>query len=300
MALFNNVYATLVQAMELGNEIMNFPSMEGANDAQPEWWEEGDANATLTEVDVAGEGITESWERCHKLVTIADAKYSYQRYTYADQPRLKSGKTISAIFAVWSVGAAAARIRLQSSVGSLGVSSDTTAAAWTILTVNGVVLDGTYVDIRCEVDTGTAYFVPLGLHVGAKAVPLAPRGLNYRISPTRPTVEDLTGSAGKAWADVVFTASTSPLAARVGCNILMTDAAEEYRYGMRPNGSALASGGGNVRMAWLNNVSINGLAQYLTHIVDKAQTLETELIRVPGAGTIGGCYLVLLEWWEWA
>ena len=106
--------------------------------------------------------------------------YAYTRYTYADEKRLKSGRTVSCRVAVWSVAGVTARVRLQSSAGSLGVTS-TTAAAWTIITIEGVVLDGTYLDLRCEVNNGTAYFVPLALGVGASAgSDLAPRGLTFR------------------------------------------------------------------------------------------------------------------------
>ena len=65
----------IVQASQLVNEVMNFPSLESADDAQPEWWEEANANATLTEVDVAGEGITETYERALKVVVAGANSY---------------------------------------------------------------------------------------------------------------------------------------------------------------------------------------------------------------------------------
>ena len=105
----------------VANEVYNFPSLELANDTQPEWWEESAGTATLTEVDVAGESITEDWERCLKLVTTADV-YAYTRYTYADEKRLKSGRTVSCAVAVWAVGGATARVRIQSSV-EIGIAS---------------------------------------------------------------------------------------------------------------------------------------------------------------------------------
>jgi hypothetical protein len=105
-------------AAVMANEFRNFPSLEKADAAQPEWWEEEDGNATLTEEDTAGESITETWERCLKLVTTGD-KYAYQRFTYADEPRLKSGRTVSVRVAVWAVSGVTARVRLTSSAGQL-------------------------------------------------------------------------------------------------------------------------------------------------------------------------------------
>jgi hypothetical protein len=291
----------IIQASQLANEVMNFPSLEGANDAQPEWWEKS-ANATLTEVDVAGEGITEQYARAHKVVTTADGSYSYQRYTYADQPRIKSGRKLSAIFAVWSVGGAAARIRLQSDVDSLGVSADTTAAGWAILKVEGVTLDGTYVEARCEVDSGTAYFVPLGVNIGERAVPLRPRGLSRRRAATNINAETLSGQASKAAADVDLTANTSPLAFFVDLQIQLVEgtSGEEYVYYTRPNGTNLAvTGDVATKRAGLRGAAGNFGINTFTERTDDQQVIETALVRIAGSGTIFTCILHVVGWWEW-
>ena len=283
------------------NEVRNFPSLENADNAQPEWWEESAGTATLTEVDLAGEGITESWERALKLVTTADV-HALQTYTYADEKRLKSGKTVSARVAVWAVGGVTARVRLQSTVGSLGVST-TTAAAWTVLTVEGVVLDGTAVDLRLEVNNGTAYFVPLAFGVGSSAPnELPPRSLVYRNSITRPTVESLTGSTGKALADVDLTANTSALAALANLHIDMEEgtSGEIYSYGTRPNGSSIASASGAIRRAVVSGDNAENTASQWTEILDDGQIFESELIRNTGGGSIAGLNVYLDGWWEWA
>lgn len=283
------------------NEIRNYPSIEGADDAQPEWWEEADANATLTEVDLAGEGITEKYERALKVVVASANSYAYQLFTYADEPRLKSGKTYSVAVDVWSVSSVSARVRLQSSAGSLGASSDTTAAAWTRLEVEGVALNGTTVQLRLEVDVGTAYFVPLGLVEGSEAptTQLRPRSLRYRYATSRPTIENLNGSTGKAVADLDLTANTSPLAVRAHCHVWGFDAAsgEEWYYYTRQNGSSSTDKETNIRLG-LTATSTHNVG-WFTEILDDSQIMETALIRQTGSGTCSALEVVLEGWDEW-
>lgn len=283
------------------NEVMNFPSLEGADDAQPEWWAEADANATLTEVDVAGEaGITESYERAHKVVVATANSYASQRYTYADQPRIKSGVKVSALFAVWSVSGVSARIRLQTSVGSLGVSATTTAAGWTLLRVDGVTLDGTYVEIREEVDIGTAYFVPLGINLGSRALALPPRGLLYR-NRDATTVKTLGGLGDEnTWTDVDVTSATSNLAVMAQLNGFVFDTVNDFKVYFRRNGSAQAA----------NDISIQAMALGASQgdygffhtdvILDQAQIFEYLLDRTAGSTTLVSGLVNLQGWWEWA
>lgn len=295
----NDVLWSVIQASQLANEIMNFPSLEGADGTQPEWWAEGDGNATLTEEDVAGEGITENYLRCLKVVTIADAKYAFQRHAYPVQPRVKVGKLLSAIVAVWSVGGVAARVRLQSSVGSLGVSADTVAAGWTILTVEGVTLDGAFVDLRLEVDSGTAYFVPLGMGIGVRAVPLAPRGLRYRWPDTETTIKTLTGIGDEdTWTDIDCTATTSALAALavIHANMWEPDAADIFELAFRRNGDGGA--GHDVGRVQGTPLAPRLFADKIT-ILDDSQIFEYKLDRAAGADTLDYGIITLIGWWEW-
>lgn len=284
------------------NEVMNWPAIEQSDGLQPEWWEEGDANATLTDVDVAGEAITETYARALKVVTTAADKYAYQRYTYADQPRLKSGRTVSCRVAVWSVGGAAARVSLVSSVGELGVSDDTVAAGWTILTIEGEVLDGTYVELRLEVDNGTAYFVPLAFGVGAAAPDeLAPRGLRHRTKLDPDAVRTLTGSAGEAgFGTQDLTSMTSPLAAAAFLQANLDDATatDQFLYMARQIGSADA-GGGVERAQVYGTGTRRSYGSWLQGLND-AQEFEDRLVRSAGTGTLGFGGVYLVGWMEWA
>ena len=285
------------------NEVRNFPSMEGADDAQPEWWEEENANATLTEVDVSGEGITETFERALKVVTTGANEYAYQRYTYADEPRLKSGRTVSAIAKVWSVGGVSARIRLNTSTPTSVVSSSTTAAAWTTLRANALVLDGTYVQIELEVDTGTAYFAEITVMVGSRAVTLKPRGLRYRWVDSV-SVKSLTGLADEAtWTDIDVTANSSPLAAIASVHATMFEASgsTHFRLYMRRNGSAEAAADTNAlghvfSTTGSTDAAMSNDAQVL---LDDGQIFEYHLDRTSGATTLDSGVISLRGWWEW-
>lgn len=283
----------------VANEVMNFPSIEAADGAQPEWWEESAGTATLTEEDVAGESLTETWERCLKVVTTADV-YAYQRYTYADQPRLKSGGTVSCRVAVWAVSGATARVRLQSSVGSLGVAT-TTAAAWTILTVEGKVLDGTTVDLRLEVSTGTAYFVPLAFGVGdAAPSELGPRGLRYVHKPAH-AVQTSGVADPAAWTDADLTSVTSPLAAIASVYLnCLKDNASGWDISARRNGTSTTENTGETVVLALSNVSglFRGISDFPMQL-DDGQIMEYYIDRWIGADTFE-FELGVRGWWEWA
>lgn len=288
------------------NEIRNYPSLEQANDVQPLWWLEDHANATLTEVDLAGEGITEKYERALKLVVAtAGPHYGYQLFTYADEPRLKSGKTYSVAVDVWAVGAIAARIRLRSSVGSLGVSADTTAAAWTRLEVEGIAINGTTIAVELECAVGTAYFVPLGLVEGVEAptTQLRPRSLVYRnaIVSFDTAVESLAGSTTKAVADVDLTAVTSPLAVMGNFVLNMGEGTTGlFDYYVRPNGTTW-SVTGSVGPACRGRVEPSDAERSYSSFVcpfDDGQIIETALAN-SGGGTIDACLLYLNGFWEW-
>jgi hypothetical protein len=283
----------------IANEFKNWPTLEGVDNGQPEWWEVN-ANCTLTDVDVAGESITETWERCLKIVTSADS-YCYQPFTYADEPRIKSGRTVSVSVAVWSVGSVTARVRLQSSVGSLDVAS-TTAAAWTILTLEATVLDGTSVQVRFEAATGTAYFVPLAFGVGDTAPhELPPRGHRFRWrDPT--SIKVLTGLGDEdTWTDIDCTSATSNLCCMILSKVTLfdNDGTDEYVFHTRRNGSSQAKGDATER-ARVQATNQRQPESEMTQIVDDGQIFEYDFDRVNGTGTLDYGEVFLLGWWEWA
>lgn len=293
----NAIHVADVDAAQFVNEVMNWPSLEQANDTLPEWWEVG-SNATMTEVDVAGESITETYARCLKVVSAADGSYGYQRYTYSVQPRIKSGRKLSAIFAVWSVGGKAARIRLTSSVGNLGVSADFTAAGWTILKVENITLDGTYVDIRLEVDTGTAYFVPLGICIGPKAWPLRSRGLMLQWVDGSTSVKSLNGLGDEnTWTDIDITSATNALAVIANCVArISTPNASQWDLRVRRNGASTTDD-------FVISTTITAYAETQTNdfqiLLDDQQIFEYLLDRVSGSNALTSGRIVVRSFYKW-
>ncbi len=281
--------------LNLGAEVMNFPSLERADATQPLWFAKS-ANCTLTEEDVAGEsGLTELYNsRTLKVATTATGTYAYQRFTYADQPRLKAGRTVAMMVAVWSNSGVPSRISLYSSVGFLAQSIDTTVAGWTILEIPQTVLDGTYVDIRMEVDNGTGYFIPI--------TPW-PRGLIERRLSTAVAVETLSGQSSKAVADLDLTSNTSNLAVMVELSIHMAEfsSGEAYKYFVRMNGSsATVTGDVPTLRGRVQGLDASAMVNNFWELCDDGQIIETALVRDAGAGTILLLICNLIGWREWA
>jgi hypothetical protein len=296
--LLKDINWAAIQSSQLVNEIMNFPSLEKANDAQPEWWEV--SGVTLTEVDILGESLTETYARGLKVVTASNSQYGYQSYVYADQPRIKSGRTVSALAAVWSKSGTNARIRLVDSSGSLVVSSTATASPWAILTAENALLSGSSVQLRLEVDSGSAYFVPLGLNIGANALPLPPRGLTYRSISGSPIIEEtLSGLNNRTWADVDLSADTSNLTVRGQMNVFMLEgtAGDDFRYFVRRNGTS-ASNITSIR-AEVRGTGAQVANNSFDTLLDDGQVYETQVTRESGTGTIDYGTVSLVGYWEW-
>jgi len=283
-------YPAQLRVLDFGREVMNFPSLEQANATAPAWFQVS-ANATLTEVGATASVSDETYgTRALKVVTTATAAYAAQRHTYADQPRVKSGRTAFIQVAVWAVGGVAARVRLQSSAGSLGVSADTTAAAWTILTVPQVTLNGTYVEPRFEVDNGTAYFIPL--------TP-APRGTIFKWRDPA-TVKTLTGIQDEnTWTDIDCTSSTSNLACMALLQGFLFDTVDDFKLFFRRNGSSQAANDLSLQtMALGASQGDFGFFQTVT-ILDDSQIFEYLLDRTGGATPLDAGLVNLTGFWEW-
>lgn len=292
----------IIQASQLVNEFKNFPSLEDADDTQPYWWDEENANITLTEVDVAGESITENYGRALKVVTTGANEYAYQRFTYADEHRLKDGRAVSLLVAVWSVSSAAARVRLrQSSGAALDVSSDVTTAAWNIVALENVTLDGTYVQAEFEVDSGTAYFVPLGFHIGARAFPLRPRAERFRtVIGTRPLAFAGGGSSPFAFTNADLSSVLPALSTRAslaGWGIEQTSG-EGYKYHTRAAGSSQSAGDPTARLTWRGADGSRDISAWI-EFTGPSRVLSHSLVQDGGSGSIAQLTVYIDGWWEW-
>lgn len=297
-ATLQNALAGALGASQLVNEVMNWPANVGIDldlVAANQWWDSVATPSTAaTMVDVAGEaGITESYEYALKCVADGSGDGLYQRYTYADQPRLKSGVTVSAIAAVW-VGTAGRTVTMTLANQDSGTTTATaTAQAWTIIKAEGHTCSGTYLDLQFTVDGASdVYVVPLGLCIGAKAFPLPARGLRYVEKYAAAVVNNV--DPGAAWTDLDLTSSTSALAAMaiIHVNYMNTSAAGPVylrRNGDSGTGAAYEVGRSTAASVFCSTIS--------NIVLDDGQICEF----VGGsAGLVEQTYMNLRGYLEWA
>lgn len=293
-----NIVAGSLLTMQLINEIKGFPSV-APNDADLDtlnlWWDSvGTPTTKVSFVDVAGEGgVTETYKYCLKCVTDAASEGFYQRYTYADEPRMKLGRTVSALVAIWSVGAINITAKLLNSDASETSAAAVSAAAWTIVEVPAHVLAGTYVDLQITAGAaGTFYVVPLGLCIGARGIPLPPRPSRY-VDDIASTIVNGVDPGGSAGIDVDCTAVTSNLCHKVDLIFVYVDltTASKHLYARR-------NGATNWRQILYNETAAkyyNGMQQVP---VDDSQIFEYKTDGAAGDGE--SVFINLYGYWEWA
>lgn len=294
----------IIQASQLANEVMGFPSLVSIDidlDAAGQWWDKvGTPSTAVTQVDLAGEaGITETWE--YALKTVADGANEgfSQRYTYADQPRIKNGRALSAIAAIW-VGTAGRTVTMKIiTSAATEVTATATAQGWTICRCENLTLDGTYVDLQFIVDgADTFYVVPLGVNIGAKAVPLSNRGLRFRWADNSPNAKDLNGIGDEnTWKDVDCTAITSNLAAILNAVARVSAPGSGNAFDLKVRRNSEPVGG---EFVLSTNASTEPTATNdFQVILDDAQIFEYLLDRTAGSDTMSSGRINIRGWWEW-
>jgi hypothetical protein len=286
------------------NEVMNFPANVGIDidlDAANQWWGKvGTPTAAVFMTDVAGEsGITETYEWALETTTDASGEGFYQRYTYADQPRVKAGCKLSAMAAIW-VGTAGRTVTMElTTSASTTVTATATTQGWTICRCENLTLDGTYVDLKFTVDgADTFYVVPLGCNIGERALTLPSRNLRFCNKATVDVVS-LTGKGDEAtWTDVDCTSNTSNLAALLNLRVYLGEDVEHFALYMRRNGSSESLGevtkaGGQVygdaEQSWNS----------FQFLCDDEQIVEYYLDRISGTGTLLSGGIQIESYWEW-
>jgi hypothetical protein len=261
-------------------------------DALNLWWDKvGTPTTAPSVVAVSGEGITENYELALKLVADASGEGIYQRFTYADEPRVKSGRSLSTLWAIWCVGGVGVTLTLTNSDASETAAAKVTAAAWTIVEVPNHTLAGTYCDVKLVTDgAGTFYAVPLGTNIGSRGFPLSPRPSRW-IDGIYSIVVNAVDPGGSAGIDVDCTSVTSNLcyALEIGGTI-MTTAALKTLY-IRRNGETI----------W-RSITLNGTANVYTTgsclcPVDDSQIFEWKTNSV--AGDTEEDYITVQGYWEW-
>lgn len=279
------------------NLVKNYPSLEAADGAKPNWWLT--SVCTLTEEDATGEslaGVAPN-ERVLKIAGSGTIGFGYQRYYIADEPLLDIGSVVT--FGAWlyNLNATSARLVLTDdgggSTSSLLVS---TTGVWSYVEITHTIQAGsTYLQASIRQDSavsGTIYAANPMLNLGSRAGHFRPRGLRPKFGED--SVVSGVDPAGASWTDADFTAVTSPLTALIdvrGVYINSTTAGRSIR--IRPNGDA--SGGVYI----VTNATVGGIYRGIATILcDDSQIIEydtdadagdTESVTI----ALGGTY------WEW-
>jgi hypothetical protein len=228
-----------------GNLIKNFPSLEAADGAQPEFWETSGGGVTsLHEEDATGLAIEQKYERVLELITSAggSTNYAYERLTYADEWSLDASVTnISAGVWVYTGTAGTTTLNLvDSASSSLGSDTTTATSAWTFLSVKNVTLSGTYVDFQIyHSAAATVFFTLPTLHPGATPRPWEPRRLRYVHKLANNVLSENPGDTG--WADVDFSGNTTANTAALSLTFSMVAASTGRTGHVRLNGSSEAA-----------------------------------------------------------
>ena len=293
-------WSDFIEAFQLVNEFKGFPSAVGIDvdlDAAAQWWDKvGTPTTAVTMIDVAGDAITEAYEYGLKTVVDAASEGLSQTWTFADEPRVKSGRTMSVICAIWPVDAISITVKLLNSDASETADTLGEAAAgqWNIVKIEGHVLAGTSCAFQVTASgAGTFYVVPLGAGVGPAAMPLGPRPLRY--VQAEALAVDNVDPADTNWVDVDLTAATSPLAcmAQIHCENWNSDTSTDAVY-VRRNGSASAQGA-ITRVSAGTNAALR-YARARQIVLDDGQVYEYSAENA----SVNGVTHALLGYWEWA
>lgn len=287
----------VVSTFQLVNEIKGWPPIvnTGDLDALNLWWDKvGTPTTAPTVTDTSVAGLTDNYELCLKVVADGANEGLSQRYTYADEPRVKSGRVVSALLAIWSVSAVSVTAKLVNSDATETAAAAVTAAAWTIVEIPNHTLAGTYCDLQVTAGAaGTFYVVPLGMNIGARGFPLKPRGSRY-VECSRTTLVAGVDPGGADWTNVDATANSSPLTHKLDFEVYYSNATTlTQRVQIRRNGSADTAG----RVSSYINVLNQPVLSHMQVAVDDSQIFQYKTGAAAGDGESVGIYL--MGWFEW-
>lgn len=300
IAAADSLLWSIVQASQLVNEIKGWPPVvnTGDLDALNLWWDKVGTPTTAPSV-VAGNdgGITFDYKLVLKTVADAGSEGLSQTWTFADEPRVKAGRVMSVLLAIWSVGGISITAKLVNSDASHTDASAVTAAAWTLVEIPNHTLAGTSVSLQVTAGAaGTFYVVPLGANIGARAFPLRPRGLRY-VDAGGANVVNGVDPGGAAYADLDLTATTSNLAAMVQLTAKYNNATNGNNYiKVRRNGSAVDDGTNEIVDAVATNPAGYSAASKVV-AMDDGQIVEWKSTAVAGDGE--ALYMSVSSYWEW-
>lgn len=283
---------------------------------QNQWWDTvGTPTTEATAVPVSGEaGLEAKFTQVIKCVTDSANEGFKQRYTYADEPRIKSGAVISAlIWVAHASGVASCDVTVKL------VNSDATEAVGTVIAsttdwechlVEGHSCAGTYVELQVTKDTAGTFYAggPITVMLGASAIGLPPRKeiFRWRDFGADHDFDFTTDSGGFTDADV--TAFTSNLACRAQmfCLVETPDGSANLSYELtvRRNGSSVSAGESNKVASTRTNTSAGrDSARSLSSfpiLLDDAQIFEYDFNHAEGVTSAGGLSgMSVVGYWEW-
>lgn len=244
----------------------------------------------------ADEGITQTYKLCGKSVADGATEGWAQRWTYADEPRVKSGRPLSALLAIWSAGGISVTAKMVNSDASETAAPAVTAAAWTIVEIGGHALAGTYCDLRVTAGAaGTFYVAPLGVCLGNRGLWLPPRPVVW---VAQEPFTAYSGDPGGAWQNVDITTEPAPLACRV-------HVVGQYYNNTTPNRALYArregyTGSNGVLLACAPTVGATLTYGGGAAIVDTDDEQRFEVGTTAVAGDTEGANVQVIGRWDWA
>lgn len=310
----------ITKSASLQNEVKGWPclvqigvGLDLVTNAQ--WFaDEATPTTKATAVPSSGEaGLDAKFTEVIKCITDAADEGFSQRYTYADEPRVKSGVHLSAlIWVATTAGGSGITAKLRNSGGSsTAATSFATDGDWTLLWIEDHTCSGTYVELVVTKDaTGTFYAGgPITVMVGADAVGLPPRRLVKRWRDFGADHDfDFTADSG-GFVDADLTSFTSNLTARADLFFMLEvpdgNANLSYELNVRRNGSSVAASESNKVASVRTNSTAGRDAARATGmfsvVLDHNQIFEYDFNHAEGstnAGGLSGISVAAYEEWE--
>lgn len=279
-----------------------------------QWWDdEGTPTTKASAVPSSGEaGLDAKFLQVIKCVTDAADEGFLQRYTYADEPRVKSGSHLSAL--VWvatTAGGSGITAKLRNSGGSsTSGTSIATDGDWTLLYIEDHTCSGTYVELVITKDASGTFYAggPITVMVGTEGVLLSPRKEVYRWRDFGADHDfDFTADTG-GYIDANVSSFVSSLATRVEMvsQIVIVDGSANYlfRLSARYNGSAITDSESN-RMASARTNTSSGRDsgrsnQTFIIVLDDTKIFEYYFRKIEGASNADAeSGMSVLAYYEW-
>lgn len=282
----------------LQNEVKAWPPLVSIGSGldlvtNAQWFADvGTPTTKATAVPVSGEtGLDAKFLDAIKCVTDAVDEGWAQRYTYANEPRIKSGKTISA--AIWvasTAGSVDCTVKLINSDASetAGVLA-VTDGDWDLYIVEAHVCAGIYVDLQVTKDTTGTFYAggPITVMLGEDAISLPPRKTVMRTHLSGQLAHDLNGAGAQARTDLDVTSFTSALAVSALCIVISVDndSTDEWAYCVYPNFFAAGANQEPCRVFYFRVGDAgepSGASQSFEVLLDDQQRIEDELALFSG------------------